>query len=282
MENTKPKHVLYDRPYLGALVAFIITFLVAYFGGIILGSVLSKLGFLNGDSATYLFIGIITLVCLLVHRLWFRKDGYKGSMTYTKAPTKDVWVVICIVAVADIVSSILGVVTQATEGPLMVMPTLDSLIMAFFAGTFEEPLTRGIPVSIMMKNQPDRKRMIVATVASAVAFGAYHIMNTGAGAKLDVTLMQCFSAVCIGTFFAAVYIRTGNILITMVFHMIHDVIAFMNPLQATGVLMQDSVTASLLLNELALDVVMAAAAIYLLRKSKWEEIKDTWANIWAE
>lgn len=29
-------------------------------------------------------------------------------------------------------------------------------------------------------------------------------------------------------------------------------------------------------------ILMVGVAVYLLRKSKWEEIKATWANIWAE
>ena len=277
------KHKLYDHPYLGAFVAFVIIFFVTQGVASVLALPLLAYNIMEDVStAGFLLAGILSFVALLIHRMWFRKDHYKGCFTLSNTPNKDVWIGIIISVVMTIVFILLDAMTRNGDGPKLILPSVASLITAFYAGAFEETLTRAVPVSIMMKNNPDRKRMLIAAIASALAFGFLHISNVTVGASLAVSIIQAAAAICTGLFYVAVYLRTGSILFSMLIHAGRDILAFMSPEQSTGVMLQGSLQGMELFTMVAGAVIELAIAIYLLRKTKWDDIKATWANIWAE
>lgn len=279
MENMKPKHKIYDRPYLGAIVGFI---LAVFWTAAIPQFLARPIAEANPGSDPafygYLLTVVFTLLGLLIHRQWFRKDGYKGTCTYSKSNQKDVWLGILVFLVLDVILFIIGIVKYDGEGPRVVMPSLFSIAFALNAGFFEEVATRGIPVSIMLKNKPDYKRMWIAVIASSIVFGIMHMGNAAVGQSVFMSAFQTFIALCMGLFFVAIYVRTGNIFITIALHALHDQLAFMYPEQATGIMTQTTIQ----FQDVIVCIVLVAAAVYMLRKSKWEEIQATWANIWNE
>lgn len=294
MEKTKRRHILYDHPYVGALVAGLLTFFWASSVGVtpavglgvfeeLTGEVLLPAEFLGTTGVITTFaIGLSALLCLLIHRLWFRRDGYKGCFTRTTASSKEAKRFVFVLLMIHIISFILERLVDDTAGPRFVLPTLQSLAVSFCAGTYEETTFRAIPVSIMMKNNPSRGRMLSSVILTSIVFGIVHMINVSAGAAVSTAIYQSFGAMCIGAFLGAVYIRTGNIFITMVYHFLHDVISMMDPQSSTGVMTQTAFSAFTLVLDGIFYVVCIAGAIYLLRKSKWEQIKSRWAYIWAE
>lgn len=288
MEKAKPKHKLFDRPFLGGLAAMIIAWLFVTNLSLIPALCLDVLQELFSEAvisealvsnATYVGFILASLICLLLFRQWFRKDGYQGCFPRVGLRNREAWLfVLCAVALDVILTVGNDVLTKTV--PLM--PTVTTLLISLQAGVHEETIFRAIPVSIMMKNNPSRKRMWAAALVTAVVFGLVHMGNVGAGAALLGAGLQSVNALCLGLFMAAIYLRSGNILLTMMFHTLHDVIALTNPEQVTGVFTKVSFSVLDVAVVAAVAAVYAAAGIYLLRKSKWEEIQATWANIWAE
>ena len=290
----KKKHIIYDHPYFGALVAGILTYAFATLPAVFPAAILGIYQSLNGgaevpaniskmvETSMFLVSGLLALVAIAIHKGWFKKDGYKGCFTLSKAPKKDVWKCILVLFIVDMMVTIIEIMTKDVVGPRFVLPTLSSLILAFYAGVFEETSFRAIPISIIMKNSPTRKRMWIGVIATALAFGFMHMGNITSGATAYISLLQSLTAICSGLFWAAVYLRTGTILIPMAYHVMHDFIGFMDAEQSTGTMAMTTVPVASIVGETLLAVVCIVGAIYLLRKSKWEEIKATWSDIWAE
>lgn len=287
MEKAKRKHILYDRPFLGGLIAlFLSLFFITNFGAIpelcleiyqdlfpeaAMSAEMASLIHNVGNVVTILF----ALVCLLIHRRWFRRDGYQGCFTRPGFRNREAWLFVLCGVLMDIV---LTVCYAVRTGTVPVMPTITTMLISLRAGVFEETVFRGIPVSIMMKNRPGRGRMWAAALITAAVFGLIHMGNMSAGAALNGAIVQSVNALCLGLFLAAIYLRSGNILLTMVFHTLHDVIALTDPDQVTGVYTTTSFSTFDLAILAAAAAAFAAAGIYLLRKSKWEEIKSNFTK----
>lgn len=291
MENTKPKHKLYDHPYLGGLVALVLVLVILQtFGSLPVGvakiiqgerpelGITEEFVLKMQHISNFLSIALAA-ACLLIHKCWFRKDGYKGVFARNGFRNKEAWMFVLAALVVDIT---LTAANAIVTGVMPVLPTITTVLISLEAGICEETTFRAIPVAIMMKNNPSHKRMWTGALIAAVVFGVTHMSNVGAGAAFAGAIVQSVNAVCLGLLMGAIYLRTGNIFLTMVFHTIHDIIGLMDPAQATGVVTQTSYSALDIVILAAVAAAYAAAGIYLLRKSKWEEIKATWANIWSE
>lgn len=288
METTKRRHKLFDHPFLGGVIALIIAQLFIANLSIYPIAILDFMRDLNPEittptwlltNVTYVAFIVASFLYLLIHKWWFRKDGFKGSFPRNGLRNKEAWMFVLCGLVLDVVTT---AISYAISKTMPVVPSVSGLLIAFQAGINEETIFRAVPVSIMMKNNPSRKRMWTAAVVTAAVFGLIHMSNIVAGAALSGAIVQSVNAVCMGLFFAAIYLRSGNILLTMMFHALHDVIAVTDPAQTTGVFTASSFSAFDLVFMGAIAGAYVCAAIYLLRKSKWEEIKATWANIWAE
>ena len=210
-----------------------------------------------------------------------KKDNYKGPFTFTKSNVKDVWICLIAVAIVDVLGIFIGAALGNFELKNLVAPSITTIIMAIGAGVGEETYYRCITLPIMMKNKPTYKRMIIASIMTAVFFGVTHFINMLGGASLTNTLWQVFFAVFAGLFFAALYLRTGNILLPVVFHFAHDVLSFMLPTQNTGVILSDF-SLAMITPDILIVIAQIIVVVYLLRKSKWEDIKNTWEAKWAK
>ena len=271
------KHKLYDRPYLGAIVAIVITYVFIFFGS----SMFVPL-FRNYSSNISIIITstsiLISVIALVIHKLWFKKDNYKGFIAFSKSSNKEVWAIVIALIIIDVIVLLVKGISTG-----LAMPLLINLIPAISAGVFEETCYRTIPVSILMKNKPTYKRMVIATILTAVIFGVSHAINIVSGATILNTILQIVFAIGPGMFFAAVYLRTGSIIIPMVFHAFHDILELFIPRDGDmALLLSKNISLGELIPDIIFTILFVGAAIYLLRKSKWDEIKATWANIWAE
>lgn len=76
-------------------------------------------------------------------------------------------------------------------------------------------------------------------------------------------------------FWGAIYLRTGSILITIVFHFLYDVFSNM-------LVLPDPIQTSNIVFLILVQLLPIVLTIVIMRKSKLEEIKKTWANIWNE
>lgn len=292
MENTKSKKKFYKHPYVFGVISIFITFyIINYFSvvpelGLLLYDELFPGDNISGDitalfhMATDILTVILSLACLLIFKLVFRKDGYKGCFNRLGLRNKETWLFVLFGILLDVV---ITTVNAIFTGSIPVIPTITTVLVSLRAGVFEETVFRGIPVSIMMAKNPSRRRMWITVFLTSVIFGLIHIVNVGSSnVVLVAAIVQSVNALGFGIFFAAIYLRSGNILLTMVFHMLHDVIALMDPAQASGLYTTSSFSAIDFVVLGGIAAIYAGAGIFMLRKSKWEEIQNRWAYIWVE
>lgn len=160
------------------------------------------------------------------------------------------------------------------------IPAIIGVYNAIIAGVLEETAFRALPISLMMRNWKDEKKIPVIVTISAVCFGIMHALNAFGGAPLPITIVQVIGAGLMGVLFSAVYLRCGNILPVMIMHGLTDYICFMDSSQIAE---SGTMTASLSLEnflDLAVCIVIAAIGIYLFRPAKRAEIIAVWDKKW--
>ncbi len=273
----KKKHALYDHPFLGGIVAIIVFELVSMIFGAIVGFIGQATG-TDTSIPTSIVVIITVVISLVIHRLWFKKDGYKGALTVTKYSKQDVIVCFVIAIIASFLAMLPSYIISGVA-----FPSFAQIASAITAGISEEIIFRAAPISIMMKNNPTRNRMIIAVIITSACFGLIHLTNIKSGASASSIIIQVVDAFAMGAFFASVYIRTGSILFSMINHSLHDLFyAFISDSSTSALVMTGSSSVKDIVTSAIFDVIVVAMAVFLLRKSKWDDIKKTWANIWSE
>ena len=161
------------------------------------------------------------------------------------------------------------------------VPTLATLSIALMAGFAEETAFRGLSLSYLMRQWKDRNLFRQAALVSGIVFGLIHAANIFAGADPLQTLFQVIGSVSVGFIFAAVYLRTGSILPCMFYHALHDIIAIAceSNVSENGIMSARAFWWGDVFN-LAMAAVMAAAAFWLLRDAKTEQIREIWNRKW--
>lgn len=152
--------------------------------------------------------------------------------------------------------------------------------MALMAGTVEEVCFREIAVSFMAKHWMNDKKIPVIAVVSGLLFGLTHLSNLiGEKAVLD-TLYQVLLCIFTGVFFAAIYLRKGNVWVLCLFHFIHDALAFMGiaGLTARGI---NNLPDWIAVYIAVIEFILCLYGFYLIRKQKRQEIIDLWDYKWS-
>jgi len=152
----------------------------------------------------------------------------------------------------------------------------------FGTGLFEEVLFRGLVLKLLLVVFGDSKKGIVkAALISSLIFGAIHIVNAFFGAGLLPTISQVIYATAIGIFFAALYLRTRNLLVPI---LLHALINFSSQIFGAIVshdgflqLIQNQTEPNILefiISTLFMTIPFLIAGLVLLRKVKPDELTD--------
>lgn len=156
------------------------------------------------------------------------------------------------------------------------MVSLVTVIAALGAGVIEETAFRIIPLYFVMRHRENRKLVIYSVVITSIIFGVTHMSNINSGAPVDVSILQSAAAAFMGIFFAACYLRTGNILFGILPHFINDVVAGFdvgslgeNLVFTAGLQPQNYI-------DLGMVVIIGCFGLYLIRPSKYSDIKVLW------
>lgn len=280
--QTRKKRLIIDHPYIGAIIMVFLLFKGIPMLGSVSGLILAQAININTQYALLLCVSIVSMIILLLYRLWLRKEPFKGVMSVTGRGAGAVYRLAAIAFAVDVIC--IAAIMFFDYGGIgnLVMPSVSTFLVSLCAGTFEETAFRAIPLSILMKNRPTEKRIILAVVITAFIFGAVHMTNIRMGAAFGISLYQSFQAMIIGAMFAAFYLRTGSILVPMVYHFMHDMVSQMIPTQSTGVMLQQTISMGTLIPDIVIMICEIAVTVYLLRKGVLEEIKETWRDKWSE
>ena len=100
---------------------------------------------------------------------------------------------------------------------------LTYFIRMMLVGVAEEFVFRGVIAETLLERYgTSRGGIWKACIVSGLLFGAGHLTNM-LGSEPFGVLMQCLFAAALGTLFAAIYFRTGNIWVTVFLHGMMDV-----------------------------------------------------------
>lgn len=145
-------------------------------------------------------------------------------------------------------------------------------------GVAEEFIFRGVIAQTLLEHfGTSRAGVWKACLLSGVLFGAAHLTNILGSAPFGV-LMQCVFAASLGTLFAAVYFRTGNLWVTVFLHGAMDISSMLiGGLYGTTTVAEavSGYDASMLLSVL----LYLIPTVFLLRKKKLPEVQLYWGGI---
>lgn len=154
------------------------------------------------------------------------------------------------------------------------------VFMALMAGMVEEVCFREIAVSFMAKHWMNDRKIPLIAVVSGLLFGLTHMTNLTDGKAITDTLYQVMLCIFTGVFFAAIYLRKGNVWVLCLFHFIHDTLAFMGVagMTAKGIGELPDWTAIFIA---VLEFMLCLYGFFLIRKKKRQEIIDFWDYKWS-
>lgn len=213
-------------------------------------------------------------ITLVLYKWWFRPE-FEGML-------KGDLPLGFLLGLIELGYVLISYVPNLIDGSFSIKPlTLTILFVSLTAGIKEEVVFRGVIISTLMRQWKDRNLFRQAALVSGIVFGLIHAANIFAGADPLQTLFQVIGSVSVGFIFAAVYLRTGSILPCMFYHALHDIIAIAceSNVAENGIMSAKAFWWGDVFN-LAMAAVMAAAAFWLLRDAKTEQIREIWNRKW--
>ena len=245
MENLGPgrfTRFITLHPYRGAIVFFLLFFLLNLIAGIIVF-------FFTLDTLLMVTVADIIIaiagILLILYLSWFRKAGFA-----TLGTRSDLILYVLPLAIA-VLSLSEGIATP--EASLVLLFAVASLVIALA----EETFFRGLILQALL---PVGVRRTV--ILSAVLFGLPHLLNAAGGVWDPLfTLADTFAAFGIGVAFAALLFRTGTIWPLIILH------AFVNftALLALGSIMVPAQSLSSLAITASAGSVLLIYGLYLVR-----------------
>lgn len=144
----------------------------------------------------------------------------------------------------------------------------------FLIGWTEELVFRGVILNLFLERFSKTKTGILAAVVfSGILFGAVHLTNIFHGISVESAVVQAVTAAFLGIILGAVYVRSGNIWIVIVFHMMID----FGSLMGSGIFGAGTTTEQInqisVLN-LAIIPILLVPCFVLLRSAKLEELEQ--------
>ncbi len=214
-----------------------------------------------------------SVIVLLLFWLIFRKNlrGFFNARRFGASFLLG-WSVLAI-CVFSLVASILEQESYGNFGA--------ALLMGLQPGIGEETVCRVIPICLVMRSR-NRERLIVPVIVStSIIFGLIHSANILAGANPVATVFQVVYAACLGFLFAVIYLKTGDIWISMLLHTAIDAVFFLgSEAQSGGGVLSQGVGVADVVLLLVCTVLFFANAFLLFRKTDKAEILNTWSGIW--
>ena len=280
-----------SHPVLHVIVLMILYMLlleVFYFAFMLVFNLIAALVYLLGGDGTLspgyasdmeVLTSIATIAAhvLFVLIFWLRRRGQLHRFFRINNTGQGI-LLGCSVLVTASITFILSIIEQASFGS-----PWTALFMGIEPGITEETLFRIIPISIAMRSRKREQLVLPVFLFTGLGFGLIHSINLFAGADPVSTLVQVIYATGVGFLFAAIYMRTGNMWITIFLHAFNDAIDFLSlDLQTSGGVLTNAPDTSGLIGVLLFAVLYYINAFYIFRSCKRGSISSTWADIWSE
>lgn len=217
-------------------------------------------------------IVLLSVVFLIIHKLWFSPE-YKGSFRMDLLKEKSVIIPLVVYLVIDIG---MNAFNWSIEG--IQMPTLVSLALVLMSGIGEEVCYRVIIMTTELRIWIRKGSYLPALLIASLLFGLGHLSNVFAGATLSATLLQVFATIASGLFMGSLFIRTGNVMLPIGVHILHNLMSLMTA--GASVVNSHGVSFEGILFIGALAVAQIIISVWLLKGRK-EEIVSVWKERWS-
>ena len=274
VKKAKEHKFLNKHTVLGALLLMFFNFVfIEFFVGTIAGIICGHAGI---DKTTGLAAGSI-IGSLLALIIWFRffspeykwkpESGSWGKSFKLLIPFFIYWVILF---------SAFGVYAKGLPFGAI---SISALLTSIMAGAGEEVAFREVGISYLARQWKDENKIILMAIIPAAAFSLIHLTNSVTDMDVVGVLEQMLLTFFLGVFFAAVYIRTGNIWPLILCHSLHDILlsSVSEKETALGVQFPDWFVPALGVVE----GLLLVCGLYMLRKSKRGEIIALWNRRWS-
>ena len=272
MKRTLPrKHTIMNRPILALILMPVWCMIMAsILGGIFGGAFFGA----EDAAATSVATAAAALLCLAIHRSWFRGE-FDGNL---KLKNFGLGMLLLLPGLLFFVTNL----TEVNFKTLTPAAVLTAFCMALGPGVMEEVAFRGLAGSNFMRVWRDEKKLVLIVTLTALIFGLVHISNILAGAGTAVSFTQAVYSFGAGVLFAAVYLRTGSLLPSILVHTLVDMSAFMTSelMESGGVLSGNSFDPTMLITGL-LGLALAVVGYWYIRPAKRAEILALWGEKWT-
>lgn len=150
-------------------------------------------------------------------------------------------------------------------------------IFSVSAGVSEEVAFREIGISFIKRQIKEDKMNLPIVIIVSVIFGLTHLIN-GISSSIPIYyfFLQALWTSCLGIFFGAVFLRTGNIWPCLIAHVIHDLSA---DFFRANFDVEDEPAYIGVWMTVGL-AMLAVYGLYLIRKEKHPEIREVWNAKW--
>lgn len=228
--------------------------------------------FSSSGFVQYLLMSAAGILCMLAQKRWFA-PAFRGVFR-AEAPLREIG----LLCVPFLIQLLLAWLLNVMDHGLFFRATALSVVMALSAGFGEEAMFRGLAVPIGMRYLRGRNRILTTALVTSVVFGLSHLGNARGGSVIGI--VQAVAAIGSGLFYAAVFLRTGSIMVTVAMHALYDWMYFVtNPALQSGEMANMGVTAAVIIS-CVVDLSMSAVGLWLIRPAVREKIEAVWQNKW--
>ncbi len=148
------------------------------------------------------------------------------------------------------------------------------------AGVIEEVFFRGILISNCMRILKGKYKIYITTILSAGIFALIHFLNYNGNnlGSVTVQVITSFSFVLL----AAIFIRTGNIWVPIIGHVLNNFISFLYPANFTATGEMLCVVDWTCYVDIVLSIILVIIGLYYIRSAKHKEITELWDKKWSK
>ncbi len=226
----------------------------------------------SSDFVQYLLISAAGILCLLAQKWWFA-PAFKGVFR-AEIPLRKIG----LLCVPFLIQLLLSWLLNVMDHGLFFHATALSVVMALSAGFGEEVIFRGLSIPIGMRYLKGKNKILTVALVTSVVFGLSHLGNAKGGNVIGI--VQAVATIGSGLLYAAVFLRTGSVMVTVVMHFLIDWMYFVtNPALQNGEMANMGVTTAVIISCIV-DLSMSAVGLWLIRPAVREKIEAVWQNKW--
>ena len=270
MAKKTRKHALCEKhPLIAAVLALVIPTVII----VLISNIADKISV----NAGYLGMVVAAVVVMLLFKAWFSPE-FKGFVKPDICAKK-----IGLMMIPFFIFVVLSVLSFLIfHGTIDFNPSLKAVLMGLSAGFGEESMFRIFALAIVMRFLKKENRALRSVVVLSVVFGLSHIGNIQQGADPGMTVAQVFTSLFMGLFFAAIYLRSGSVILPIFAHAFYDWVCFVtDPTVSSNGIVVGTYGTGELIYAIVTAVLLGVTGIYMLRKTELPETIELWNRKWS-